>query len=63
MSAAEGHTSLGNYSVVITNSEDVVLGRCLELWESCFGLRARIAGVEAGEEGSAVAGGSAATPS
>ena len=42
MYVAEGHTSLSNYSITITNSEDVVLERCRELWEICFGLRARI---------------------
>lgn len=43
MYASEGHTSLSNYSITITNSEDVVLERCVELWDRCFGLRARIA--------------------
>jgi hypothetical protein len=43
MYASEGHTSRGNYSISITNSEDVVLERCRELWERCFGLAARIA--------------------
>lgn len=43
MYASEGHTSRSNYSIIIRNSEDVVLERCLELWERCFGLSARIA--------------------
>lgn len=41
--ASEGHTSHSNYSVVITNSETPVLERCVELWDSCFGLKARLA--------------------
>lgn len=43
MYASEGHTSLSNYSIIITNSEDVVLERCADLWDRCFGLKARIA--------------------
>jgi hypothetical protein len=42
MYASEGHTSTSNYSIIITNSEDVVLERCAELWDTCFGLKARI---------------------
>lgn len=42
MYASEGHTSKSNYSIVITNSEDVVLERCRDLWRSCFGVAARI---------------------
>jgi hypothetical protein len=43
MYASEGHTARSNYSITITNSEDAVLERCVELWDRCFGLRARIA--------------------
>jgi hypothetical protein len=42
MYASEGHTSRSNYSITITNSEDAVLERCVELWDRCFGLKARI---------------------
>lgn len=42
MYASEGHTSMSNFTITITNSEDVVLERCAELWDRCFGLRARI---------------------
>lgn len=42
MYASEGHTSASNYSISITNSEDVVLEQCRDLWGRCFGLRARI---------------------
>lgn len=43
MYASEGHTSLSNYSIVITNSEEAVLSRCVDLWDVCFNLRARVA--------------------
>ncbi len=43
MYAAEGHTNKTNYTIVITNSDETVLERCVQLWQSCFGLRARIA--------------------
>jgi hypothetical protein len=42
MYASEGHTTPSNYSIIITNSEEVVLERCVQLWQSVFGLRARI---------------------
>jgi hypothetical protein len=42
MYASEGHTTPSNYSIIITNSEEVVLERCVQLWQSTFGLRARI---------------------
>jgi hypothetical protein len=42
MYASEGHTIPSNYSIIITNSEEVVLERCVQLWEATFGLRARI---------------------
>lgn len=42
MYASEGHTSPSNYTIVITNGEDVVLERCVQLWQSCFGLKARV---------------------
>lgn len=42
MYASEGHTNPSNYSIVITNSEEPVLERCVLLWEKVFGLRARI---------------------
>lgn len=42
MYASEGHTSPSNYSIRITNAEDVVLERCRDLWDRCFGLKARI---------------------
>ncbi len=42
MYAAEGHTNPSNYTILVTNSENAVLERCVQLWESCFGLRARV---------------------
>lgn len=42
MYASEGHTTAGNYTISITNSEDPVLERCVELWDTCFGLKARL---------------------
>jgi hypothetical protein len=42
MYAAEGHTNPSNYTIIITNSEEVVLERCRQLWQACFGLEARI---------------------
>lgn len=42
MYASEGHTSRSRWTVVITNSEEPVLQRCMDLWESCLGLPARL---------------------
>jgi hypothetical protein len=42
MYASEGHTNASNYTIVITNSEEPVLDRCVELWKHCFDLEARI---------------------
>jgi hypothetical protein len=43
MYASEGHTSRATWSIVITNSVPAVLQRSLTLWQSCFGVDARIA--------------------
>lgn len=40
--AAEGHTTRSNWSVIVTNSVDVVLRRVQVAWLSLFGLTARI---------------------
>jgi hypothetical protein len=40
---AEGHTSVSNWTISITNSEPSVLARVMDLWTKCFGVRARTA--------------------
>lgn len=42
MYASEGHTAASNHTIVITNSEEPVLKRCVDLWKSCFDVEARI---------------------
>ena len=42
MYAAEGHTTPSNWSVILTNADEGVLHLAVELWEECFGLKARI---------------------
>ena len=42
MYASEGHTVIRNHSIHITNSEDAVLEACAALWETCFGIKAKI---------------------
>jgi ribonucleoside-diphosphate reductase alpha chain len=41
--ASEGHTTLSNWTVTITNSVPEVLERVRQAWQSVFGLRTRIA--------------------
>jgi intein/homing endonuclease len=41
--ASEGHTTLSNWTITITNSVPEVLERVRQAWLSVFGLRARIA--------------------
>lgn len=42
MYASEGHTSRSNWTISITNSVPAVLQRAVELWQECFGIRARV---------------------
>jgi ribonucleoside-diphosphate reductase alpha chain len=42
MYVSEGHISNTTYGITITNSDENVLKRCAELWETVFGLKARI---------------------
>ena len=42
MYASEGHTSISNWCIHITNAEDVVLAACAEFWQACFGVSAKI---------------------